>query len=60
MGFLDTLMDVGQTLGPIISGFIFAGLQYRGVFPSLTIVVLLSATVFALSSIARAGSNKNA
>jgi MFS family permease len=60
MGFLDTLMDVGQTLGPIISGFIFAGLQYRGVFPSLTIVVLLSATIFALSSIARANSNKNA
>lgn len=58
MGFLDTLMDVGQTLGPIISGFIFAGLQYRGVFPSLTIVMLFSAAIFVLSGIARAYPNK--
>jgi MFS family permease len=57
MGFIDTIMDVGQTLGPIISGFILGisiqqGLQYTVVFPSLAIVLLLAAGVFALSGTA--------
>ena len=47
MGFLDTVMDVGQTLGPIISGFILAtNLQYYGVFPSLTLVLLIACIVY--------------
>jgi MFS family permease len=47
MGFLDMIMDVGQTLGPIISGFILAtSLQYHGVFPALTPVLLIACTVF--------------
>ncbi len=55
MGFLGTIMDVGQTLGPIVSGFILAtNLQYYGVFPSLTFVLLFSCIVFALSSVAKA------
>jgi len=55
MGFLDTIMDVGQTLGPVISGFILAtNLQYYGVFPSLTFVLLFSCIVFALSGVAKA------
>jgi len=55
MGFLGTIMDVGQTLGPIVSGLILAtNLQYYGVFPSLTFVLLFSCIVFALSSIAKA------
>jgi MFS family permease len=54
MGFIDTIMDVGQTLGPIISGFILGismhyGLQYTVVFPSLGIVLLIAAVVFASS-----------
>lgn len=49
MGFLDTMMDVGQTLGPIISGLILASsLQYGGVFSSLAIVLLSSCIIFAL------------
>jgi len=49
MGFLDTTMDVGQTLGPIISGFILASsLQYYGVFPSLMIVLLISCAIFVM------------
>lgn len=48
MGFLATTMDVGQTLGPIICGFILAtSLQYVGVFVSLSIVLLLSCLIFA-------------
>jgi len=55
MGFLGTIMDVGQTLGPIVSGFILAtNLQYYGVFPSLTFVLLFSCIVFALSGVAKA------
>lgn len=54
MGFLSTTMDVGQTIGPIVSGFILAtSLQYAGVFPSLAVVVLISSVVFALSGVAR-------
>jgi len=49
MGFLDTIMDVGQSIGPIISGLILAtSLQYTGLFFSLTFILLLSCSVFLL------------
>jgi MFS family permease len=52
MGFLDTIMDVGQTLGPIISGLVLAtSLQYVGVFLSLSILLLLACLSFALSKV---------
>lgn len=48
MGFLDTIMDVGQTIGPIISGLILAtNLQYTGVFLSLSILLLITSATFA-------------
>lgn len=54
MGFLDTIMDVGQTLGPIISGFILASsLRYAGVFPSLSLVLIAAGLIVALSSTAK-------
>lgn len=54
LGFLDTIMDIGQTLGPIISGVVLAtSLQYRGVFPSLALVLLFSCAVFVVSKIAQ-------
>ncbi len=47
MGFLDTMMDIGQTLGPIISGLILATrFRYQGVFPLLAFVSLISCVVF--------------
>ncbi len=50
MGFLDTIMDVGQTFGPIISGLILAiSLQYVGLFSSLTLILLFSCVIFVLS-----------
>ncbi len=53
MGFLDTTMDVGQTIGPIISGFVLATtLRYAGVFPLLGAVILFGCSVFALSGVA--------
>ena len=50
LGFLSTTMDVGQTLGPIVSGIILAtAFGYTGLFASLSLLLLASATVFALS-----------
>lgn len=49
MGFFDTVMDVGQTIGPIISGLVLAvSLQYSALFFSLTFVLLLSCIIFVL------------
>jgi len=48
MGFLSTMMDSGQTLGPIISGIILAsfGQQYIPLFVSLSFILLLSNLIF--------------
>jgi len=55
MGFLDTVMDVGQTMGPIIAGMILATkLAYQGTFPALTAVLLFSSILFALSKVTKA------
>ena len=49
IGFLDTMMDVGQTLGGFISGLVFAtSLHYGGVFLSFAIILLSSYLVFEL------------
>jgi MFS family permease len=54
MGFLSTVMDVGQTIGPIISGFILASLfGYTGVFLSLTVLLVFSSAVFLLSGVGK-------
>ncbi len=54
MGFLATTMDIGQTVGPIISGFILASaLQYNGLFASLSILLLASSIIFSLSKTPR-------
>jgi DHA1 family multidrug resistance protein-like MFS transporter len=54
MGFLDTITDVGQTLGPIVSGFILStSLQYAGVFPSLGMILLFAGAVFAAVKVAK-------
>jgi MFS family permease len=55
MGFLSTIMDVGQVLGPIISGVILASaLAYTGLFSSLTVLLAASAIIFFVSGIAKA------
>jgi MFS family permease len=54
MGFLSTMMDTGQTLGPIISGVILAtSLRYVGLFVSLSLILIVSGAVFALSKTAK-------
>ncbi len=50
MGFLATMMDVGQTLGPLISGVIFASsFRYTGLFVFLSVMLAVSIAVFAAS-----------
>ena len=45
MGFLCTAMDLGQTIGPIVSGF----LSYTPLFASLSLLLLASGIIFILS-----------
>ena len=60
MGFLSTMMDIGQTIGPIISGVILATvLQYNGLFTSLTVLLLASAGIFLFSGIAKTRTDDN-
>ena len=55
MGFLATTMDIGQTVGPIISGFVLASaFQYTGLFASLSLLLLATSIIFALSKTAKA------
>lgn len=51
MGFLCTMMDVGQTLGPFISGVVLASFshQYFALFASLSLVLLASTAAFLFS-----------
>jgi len=52
LGFLSTIMDVGQTLGPIITGFIFATtFGYIGAFVSLGIILLVFSLIFSLQQV---------
>lgn len=54
MGFLCTIMDIGQALGPIISGVILATtFAYTGLFSSLTLLLVSSAVVFLFSGIGK-------
>jgi MFS family permease len=53
-GFLDTMMDIGQTIGPIVGGFILAtSFGYFGLFLSPTLVMLFACLVFVLSGVAK-------
>jgi MFS family permease len=51
MGFISTMMDLGQTLGPIVSGVVFASsLRYFGMFVSLSGLLAFSIAVFFLTN----------
>jgi MFS family permease len=46
MGFLATIMDVGQMLGPIVTGAILASFGYAGSFLSLGAILLIIGILF--------------
>jgi MFS family permease len=49
MGFLGMTMDVGQTIGPLVTGVVAAtSLGYQGSFPALTVALMLSVLAFVL------------
>jgi MFS family permease len=54
MGFLGMTMDVGQTIGPLVTGMMIAtNIGYGGSFPALTAVLLLFTLVFVLQKNAK-------
>jgi MFS family permease len=58
MGFLSTTMDIGQTLGPIVCGVIFAtNLRYAGMFLFLSLLLAISIVVFLFSKKAQKDSS---
>jgi len=46
IGTLSTIMDIGQTLGPILSGYILIAFSFGGVFLMVSIVLFISALIF--------------
>jgi MFS family permease len=42
IGVLRTVMDVGQTLGPLLTGFLVASYGYGVAFPALALVIAFS------------------
>jgi len=48
MGLLATIMDIGQTLGPILTGIILASFGYQGSFTSLAAILWGFCAFFAM------------
>lgn len=46
IGVLSTIMDIGQTIGPIIGGYVLAAFSYSGIFSMVGVVLLVSALIF--------------
>jgi MFS family permease len=47
VGVLRTIMDVGQTIGPVLTGFLIAAWGYGVAFPVLAAIIAASAVTFA-------------
>jgi len=50
LGFLSTIMDVGQTLGPMVTAAVVAGLGYASAFASLGLLLFAVSPIFLLST----------
>jgi len=48
IGVLSTIMDIGQTIGPILSGYVLIAFSFGGVFLMVGAVLLVSALIFFL------------
>ncbi|MFW9882354.1 MAG: MFS transporter, partial [Candidatus Thorarchaeota archaeon] len=46
IGVLSTIMDIGQTIGPILSGYVLIALSFGGVFFMAGVLLLASALIF--------------
>ncbi len=54
VGVLRTIMDVGQTIGPVLTGFLVGTWGYGVAFPALASVLAVSALAFAFMGAGRA------
>ena len=48
IGTLSTIMDIGQTIGPILSGYVLIAFSFGGVFFMISILLIISALIFYL------------
>ena len=48
IGTLSTIMDIGQTIGPILSGYVLIAFSFGCVFFMVSIVLFISALIFYL------------
>jgi len=48
IGTLSTIMDIGQTIGPILSGYVLIAFSFGGVFLMVSIVLIASALIFSI------------
>ena len=48
IGTLSTIMDIGQTIGPILGGYVLFAFSYGGLFLMVSIVLFISALIFYL------------
>ena len=46
VGVLRTIMDIGQTVGPVLTGFLVAAAGYGVAFPALASIIAASAAIF--------------
>ncbi len=46
IGTLSTIMDIGQTIGPILSGYVIIVFSFGGVFVMVGVVLLFAALIF--------------
>jgi MFS family permease len=49
MGVLRTITDIGQTIGPVATGFLVAGFGYQVAFPVLASVLVMATSVFVIA-----------
>ena len=49
IGTLSTIMDIGQALGPIVSGYLLVTYSYWGIFTMVGLVLLSATLIFGLS-----------
>ena len=48
IGVLSTIMDIGQTIGPILGGYVLIAFSFGGVFSMVGVALIASALIFYL------------
>lgn len=59
MGVLRTIMDIGQSIGPVLTGWMVSGYGYVPAFSLLGIILLMAAILFGNVSVPRGGKQES-